>query len=117
MEPGEGLQCTPARPPRPGPYALHVRVLCRPESPDHCRPLSSLQCERLVGLLLDTAVVSTPSSGGAQRNVVSFSHGQCFYNLFSETVNTELLRNLDLAVSELMKSSMGNPKMVMGFFS
>ena len=70
-----------------------------------------------MGLLLDTAVVSTPSSGGTQRNVVSFSHGQYFYNLFSETVNTELLRNLDLAVSELMKSSMGNPKMVMGFSS
>ncbi|XP_042110110.1 DNA-dependent protein kinase catalytic subunit [Ovis aries] len=69
-------------------------------------------CERLVGLLLDTAVVSTPFSGGAQRNIVSFSHGQYFYNLFSETINTELLRNLDLAVSELMKSSVDNPKMV-----
>ncbi|KAF4022262.1 hypothetical protein G4228_013963 [Cervus hanglu yarkandensis] len=70
------------------------------------------QCERLVGLLLDTAVVSTPSSGGTQRNIVSFSHGQYFYSLFSETINTELLRNLDLAVSELMKSSVDNPKMV-----
>ena len=70
-----------------------------------------------MGLLLDTAVVSTPFSGGAQRNIVSFSHGQYFYNLFSETINTELLRNLDLAVSELMKSSVDKPKMVMDFSS
>eukprot|EP00069_Balaena_mysticetus_P017385 bmy_10601T0 len=69
-------------------------------------------CEHLVGLLLDTAVVSMPSSGGSQRNIISFSHGQYFYSLFSETINTELLKNLDVAVLELMKSSVDNPKMV-----
>ncbi|XP_057593505.1 DNA-dependent protein kinase catalytic subunit isoform X2 [Hippopotamus amphibius kiboko] len=69
-------------------------------------------CEHLVGLLLDTAVVSMPSSGGSQRGIVSFSHGQYFYSLFSETINTELLKNLDVAVLELVKSSVDNPKMV-----
>ncbi|XP_068381983.1 DNA-dependent protein kinase catalytic subunit isoform X2 [Eschrichtius robustus] len=69
-------------------------------------------CEHLVGLLLDTAVVSMPSSGGSQRNIISFSHGQYFYSLFSETINTELLKNLDVAVLELMKSSVDNPKLV-----
>ncbi|KAM7075469.1 DNA-dependent protein kinase catalytic subunit isoform 1-T1 [Molossus nigricans] len=69
-------------------------------------------CERLVSLLLDTAVLSMPSSRGSQKNIVSFYHGEYFYSLFSETVNTELLKNLDLAVLELMKSSVDNPKMV-----
>ncbi|XP_066122188.1 DNA-dependent protein kinase catalytic subunit isoform X1 [Saccopteryx bilineata] len=69
-------------------------------------------CECLIGLLLDSAVLSVPSSGGSQRNIVSFYHGEYFYSLFSETVNTELLKNLDLAVLELMKSSADNPKMV-----
>ncbi|XP_053516892.1 DNA-dependent protein kinase catalytic subunit isoform X2 [Artibeus jamaicensis] len=69
-------------------------------------------CDRLVSLLLDVAVLSMPSSGGSQRSIVSFCHGEYFYSLFSETVNTELLKNLDLAVLELMKSSVDNPKMV-----
>ncbi|XP_054451411.1 DNA-dependent protein kinase catalytic subunit [Pteronotus mesoamericanus] len=69
-------------------------------------------CESLVHLLLDTAVLSMASSGGSQRNIVSFCHGEYFYSLFSQTVNTELLKNLDLAVLELMKSSVENPKMV-----
>nr|XP_012645481.1 DNA-dependent protein kinase catalytic subunit isoform X3 [Microcebus murinus] len=69
-------------------------------------------CERLVSLLLNSAVVSTPSSGSSQRGFVSFFHGEYFYSLFSETINTELLKNLDLAVLELMKSSVDNPKMV-----
>ncbi|KAF6100707.1 protein kinase, DNA-activated, catalytic subunit [Phyllostomus discolor] len=69
-------------------------------------------CECLVNLLLDAAVLSMPSSGGSQRSIVSFCHGEYFYSLFSETVNTELLKNLDLAVLELMKSSVDNPKMV-----
>lgn len=73
------------------------------------------QCERLVGLLLDTAVVSMPISGASQRGIVTFSHGQYFYSLFSETINTELLKNVDLAVLELLKSSVDNPKMVMEF--
>ncbi|KAI5763568.1 PRKDC protein [Gulo gulo luscus] len=69
-------------------------------------------CEHLVNLLLDTAVLSMPASGVSQRNMVSFSHGEYFYSLFSETINTELLKNLDLVVLELMKSSVDNPKMV-----
>lgn len=73
------------------------------------------QCEHLVNLLLDTAVLSMPASGVSQRNMVSFSHGEYFYSLFSEAINTELLKNLDLVVLELMKSSVDNPKMVMKF--
>ncbi|XP_049710414.1 DNA-dependent protein kinase catalytic subunit isoform X1 [Elephas maximus indicus] len=70
------------------------------------------QCEQLVDLLLSTAALSMPSSGRAQRSVVSFSHGEYFYGLFSETINTELLKNVDTAVVGLMKSSEENPKMV-----
>ncbi|CAK7289303.1 DNA-dependent protein kinase catalytic subunit [Vulpes lagopus] len=69
-------------------------------------------CEHLVDLLLDTAVLSMPASGESQRNMVSFSHGEYFYSLFSEIINTELLRNLDMTVLKLMKSSVDNPKMV-----
>nr|XP_019572356.1 PREDICTED: DNA-dependent protein kinase catalytic subunit-like [Rhinolophus sinicus] len=69
-------------------------------------------CECLVSLLLDTAVLFMPSTGGSQRNIISFCHGEYFYSLFSETINTELLKDLDLAVLELMKSSVDNPKMV-----
>ncbi|XP_073085590.1 DNA-dependent protein kinase catalytic subunit isoform X1 [Manis javanica] len=68
-------------------------------------------CEHLVNLLLGTAVLSVPS-GGAQSTIVSFSHGGYFYSLFSETINAELLKNVDLAVLGLMKSSVDNPKMV-----
>ncbi|XP_006204718.2 DNA-dependent protein kinase catalytic subunit isoform X2 [Vicugna pacos] len=70
------------------------------------------QCECLVGLLLDKTEVCMPSSGAFQRSAVSFSHGQYFYSVFSEAINAELLKNPDLAVSELMKSSVDNPKMV-----
>nr|XP_025866823.1 DNA-dependent protein kinase catalytic subunit isoform X1 [Vulpes vulpes] len=69
-------------------------------------------CEHLVDLLLDTAVLSMPASGESQRNMVSFSHGEYFYSLFSEIINAELLRNLDMTVLKLMKSSVDNPKMV-----
>ncbi|XP_014388388.1 PREDICTED: DNA-dependent protein kinase catalytic subunit-like [Myotis brandtii] len=61
-------------------------------------------CECLVRLLLDTAELSMPASGGSQRNIVSFYHGEYFYSLFSDTVNTELLKNLDLAVLECTNS-------------
>ncbi|XP_040828526.1 DNA-dependent protein kinase catalytic subunit [Ochotona curzoniae] len=72
------------------------------------------QCEHLVSLLLDTVVLSTPSLGSSQRGSSSnsFSRGEYFYSIFPETINAELLRNLDLAVLELMKSSVDNPKMV-----
>ncbi|MEE6464048.1 hypothetical protein FKM82_006146 [Ascaphus truei] len=70
------------------------------------------QCEELVSLLLNTVVLSVPLSGTSQRNLINFSHGEYFYSLFSETINTELLNNLDSVVLQLMKSSMENPKMV-----
>uniref|UniRef100_A0A8D1F779 DNA-dependent protein kinase catalytic subunit n=1 Tax=Sus scrofa TaxID=9823 RepID=A0A8D1F779_PIG len=99
-----------------------VEGQCLPSLDPSCRRLASglLElafaygglCERLVGLLLDTAVVSMPVSGASQRGIVTFSHGQYFYSLFSETINTELLKNVDLAVLELLKSSVDNPKMV-----
>ncbi|XP_069076234.1 DNA-dependent protein kinase catalytic subunit isoform X2 [Pleurodeles waltl] len=70
------------------------------------------QCEELVSLLLNTVILSVPLSGTSQRNLISFSHGEYFYSLFSETINTELLKNLDTAVLQLMKSAMANAKMV-----
>ncbi|XP_058420517.1 DNA-dependent protein kinase catalytic subunit isoform X2 [Diceros bicornis minor] len=95
---------------------------CLPSLDPNCKRLASglLElafafgglCEHLVSLLLDTVVLSIPSAGGSQKNIVSFSHGEYFYSLFSETINTELLKNIDLAVLELMKSSVDNPKMV-----
>ncbi|XP_045311337.1 DNA-dependent protein kinase catalytic subunit isoform X1 [Leopardus geoffroyi] len=95
---------------------------CLPSLDPSCKRLASgllelafafgVQCEHLVHLLLDTAVLSLPPSGVSQRNMASFCHGEYFYSLFSETVNTELLKNLDLAVLELLKSSVDNPKMV-----
>ncbi|XP_037658373.1 DNA-dependent protein kinase catalytic subunit [Choloepus didactylus] len=69
-------------------------------------------CEQLMNLLLNTSVLSKPSLGRPQRNIINFSHGEYFYSLFSETINAELLKNLDIAVLELMKSSVNNPKMV-----
>ncbi|XP_060247015.1 DNA-dependent protein kinase catalytic subunit isoform X1 [Meriones unguiculatus] len=68
-------------------------------------------CEHLVSLLLNSAPLSMQHLGSSQRNI-SFSHGEYFYTLFSEVINSELLKNLDIAVSELMKSSADNPKMV-----
>ncbi|XP_007947257.1 DNA-dependent protein kinase catalytic subunit [Orycteropus afer afer] len=95
---------------------------CLPVLDTSCKQLASRilelafvfggQCEQLVGLLLSTAVLSMPSLGRLQRSIVSFSHGEYFYSLFSETINTELLKNIDIAVMELMKSSEENPKMV-----
>ncbi|KAM9626909.1 DNA-dependent protein kinase catalytic subunit isoform 2-T2 [Trichechus inunguis] len=70
------------------------------------------QCKQLVGLLLSTSMLSMPSSSQLQRSIISFSHGEYFYSLFSETINTELLKNVDFAVMELMQSSEENPKMV-----
>ncbi|XP_072267337.1 DNA-dependent protein kinase catalytic subunit isoform X2 [Pyxicephalus adspersus] len=70
------------------------------------------QSEELVGLLLNTMVLSVPLSGSSQRSFINFSHGEYFYNLFSETINTELLKNLDTVVEHLLNSSTENPKMV-----
>ncbi|KAM6171214.1 DNA-dependent protein kinase catalytic subunit isoform 3-T3 [Erethizon dorsatum] len=69
-------------------------------------------CEHLVSLLLNAALLSTPSLRSSQTSIINFPHGEYFYSLFSETINAELLKNLDLVVSELMKSSVDNPKMV-----
>ncbi|XP_030070017.1 DNA-dependent protein kinase catalytic subunit [Microcaecilia unicolor] len=70
------------------------------------------QCDELVSLLLNTVKLSVPLSGTSQRNIISFSHGEYFYSLFSETINTELLKNLNTAILQLMKSSVDNPRMV-----
>ncbi|XP_077622037.1 DNA-dependent protein kinase catalytic subunit [Crocuta crocuta] len=95
---------------------------CLPSLDPSCKRLASgllelafafgVLCEHLVNLLVDTAVLCEPPSGAAQRDALSFCHGEYFYSLFSETINTELLKNLDLAVLELVKSSVNNPKMV-----
>ncbi|XP_055968392.1 DNA-dependent protein kinase catalytic subunit [Sorex fumeus] len=68
--------------------------------------------EHLVTLLLARTMLSLPASGGLQRSAVTFPHGEYFYSLFSEIINAELLKNVDNAVLELMKSSEANPKMV-----
>uniref|UniRef100_A0A8C3K0S4 DNA-dependent protein kinase catalytic subunit n=1 Tax=Calidris pygmaea TaxID=425635 RepID=A0A8C3K0S4_9CHAR len=70
------------------------------------------QCEELVSLLLNTVVLSVPLSGGSQKNLINFSHGQYFYSLFSETINQQLLKNLDVIVVQLMESAVSNPQMV-----
>uniref|UniRef100_A0A8C3EGH3 DNA-dependent protein kinase catalytic subunit n=1 Tax=Corvus moneduloides TaxID=1196302 RepID=A0A8C3EGH3_CORMO len=69
------------------------------------------QCEELVSLLLNTVVLSVPLSGASQNHLMHFSHGQYFYSLFSETINQQLLENLDVIVP-LMESSVSNPQMV-----
>ncbi|KAM4028882.1 DNA-dependent protein kinase catalytic subunit [Anomaloglossus baeobatrachus] len=70
------------------------------------------QCQELVNLLLNTVLLIVPLSGGTQRSFINFSHGEYFYNLFSETINKELLKNLDTVVPDLLKSSAENQKMV-----
>jgi len=75
-----------------------------------------LQCEELVSLLLNTVVLSVPLSKASERNFVDFSHGQYFYSLFSDTINQQLLKNLDVIVIQLMESSVSNPQMVLSFF-
>ncbi|XP_068093458.1 DNA-dependent protein kinase catalytic subunit isoform X2 [Hyperolius riggenbachi] len=70
------------------------------------------QCEELVSLLLNTMVLSVPLSGSSQKSFINFSHGEYFYSLFSESINTELLENMDSVVVKLLKSSTENPKMV-----
>ncbi|XP_063779765.1 DNA-dependent protein kinase catalytic subunit [Pseudophryne corroboree] len=72
----------------------------------------STQCEELVSLLLNTVVLTVPLSGSSQRSFINFSHGEYFYNLFFETINMELLKNLETVVLLLLKSSTENPKMV-----
>lgn len=44
---------------------------------------------------------------------MNFSHGQYFYSLFSETINQQLLKNLDVIIVRLMESSVSNPQMVL----
>lgn len=68
-----------------------------------------------MNLLLNPTLLPVQYLGSSQRNI-SFSHGEYFYSLFSEIINSELIKNLDMAVSELMKSSADNPKMVRNIF-
>ncbi|XP_061568965.1 DNA-dependent protein kinase catalytic subunit [Cololabis saira] len=72
----------------------------------------SQQSEQLVELLLNTIMLSVPVSDTHSRNFLSFSHGEYFYSLFQTTINTELLRNLETTVPQLMKASSQNPSMV-----
>uniref|UniRef100_A0A8D2M7W0 DNA-dependent protein kinase catalytic subunit n=1 Tax=Zonotrichia albicollis TaxID=44394 RepID=A0A8D2M7W0_ZONAL len=65
-----------------------------------------------ISLLLNTVVLSVPLSGASQNQLMNFSHGQYFYSLFSETINQHLLKNLDMIIVGLMKSSVSNPQMV-----
>lgn len=74
------------------------------------------QCEELVSLLLNTVVLSVPLSGTSQENLINFAHGQYFYSLFSETINQQLLKNLDVTIVQLMESSVSNPQMVLDYF-
>lgn len=67
-----------------------------------------LQSEQLVDLLLNTMPVTESHC----LNLLSFSHGEYFYSLFKTTINTELLRQLDITVPLLMKASSENPSMV-----
>lgn len=67
----------------------------------------------LVSLLLNSMMLSVPLSEVSQRNLISFSHGEYFYSLFSDIINRELLKNLDIAVPHLLKSSLDSPKMVL----
>lgn len=71
-------------------------------------PFDALQSEQLVDLLLNTM----PVSESACLNLLSFSHGEYFYSLFKTTINTELLRQLEITVPLLMKASSENPTMV-----
>ncbi|XP_036376580.1 DNA-dependent protein kinase catalytic subunit isoform X1 [Megalops cyprinoides] len=70
------------------------------------------QSEPLVDLLLNTTVLSVPLPGSCDRNYISFGHGEYFYSLFQTTINSELLRNLDVTVPLLMKSATNNSSMV-----
>uniref|UniRef100_A0A8C6YCR5 DNA-dependent protein kinase catalytic subunit n=1 Tax=Naja naja TaxID=35670 RepID=A0A8C6YCR5_NAJNA len=71
-----------------------------------------VRCTELVSLLLNTLMLSVPLSGAAQESLINFSHGEYFYSLFLEIINRELLKNLEIAVLELMKSAFDSPKMV-----
>ncbi|NXV78034.1 PRKDC kinase, partial [Atlantisia rogersi] len=70
------------------------------------------QPEDLVSLLLNTVVLSVPLSEASPKNLINFSHGQYFYSLFSETINQQLLKNLDVVIVQLMEASVSNPQMV-----
>lgn len=71
-------------------------------------PFDALQSEQLVDLLLNTMPVSESTC----LNLLSFSHGEYFYSLFKTSINTELLRQLEITVPLLMKASSENPTMV-----
>lgn len=72
----------------------------------------SRQSELLVDLLLNTVMLSVPLSGSHSHNFLSFSHGEYFYSLFQVTINTELLRSLDITIPRFMEASSKNPSMV-----
>ncbi|XP_029935630.1 DNA-dependent protein kinase catalytic subunit isoform X2 [Myripristis murdjan] len=72
----------------------------------------SQKSEQLVELLLNTIMLSVPLSGSHSQNFLSFSHGEYFYSLFQMTINSELLRNLNSTVPQLLQAASLNPSMV-----
>uniref|UniRef100_A0A667XYC1 DNA-dependent protein kinase catalytic subunit n=1 Tax=Myripristis murdjan TaxID=586833 RepID=A0A667XYC1_9TELE len=68
--------------------------------------------QKLVELLLNTIMLSVPLSGSHSQNFLSFSHGEYFYSLFQMTINSELLRNLNSTVPQLLQAASLNPSMV-----
>ncbi|KAG5837285.1 hypothetical protein ANANG_G00237680 [Anguilla anguilla] len=69
------------------------------------------QSEQVVHLLLNTHMLSVPLPGSSTRNYSSFAHGEYFYSLFQTTVNSELLKNLDVTMPLLMKMATVNSSM------
>ncbi|XP_030635503.1 DNA-dependent protein kinase catalytic subunit [Chanos chanos] len=70
------------------------------------------QSEQMVGLLLNTIPLCVPLSGSLNPHFIKFSHGEYFYSLFQNTVNTELLGSLDVTVPLLLDAAIENPNMV-----
>ncbi|XP_060788690.1 DNA-dependent protein kinase catalytic subunit-like isoform X1 [Neoarius graeffei] len=70
------------------------------------------QTEQLVGLLLNSITLSVPLSGSLNPHFLSFSHGEYFYSLFQNTINTELLQKLDRSVPLLLIAATQSPGMV-----
>ncbi|XP_061073095.1 DNA-dependent protein kinase catalytic subunit [Conger conger] len=70
------------------------------------------QGEQVVHLLLNTTMLSVPLPESSTRNYTSFAHGEYFYSLFQTTVNSELLKNLDVTMPLLMKMTTINSSMV-----
>lgn len=65
-----------------------------------------------MGLLLNSITLSVPLSGSLNPHFLSFSHGEYFYSLFQNTINAELLQQLDRSVPLLLSAATQSPSMV-----